>query len=181
MKKMKWSEVPDTDGDFERLAPGGYVAKITDADDHFNPSDEYVEVVWDVAEGDKAGYYSDEWGQRNTWALSTRWYYRDNCTGIFRSRLRALEESNPGKFYIDRWEVTCDPRAWIGLEFGAIIQKRLYTKRDGSDGEALEIVRVVSADKIRKGDYTLPEPRDARKAKPTQAKPADAYSSDIPF
>ncbi|MDM8289046.1 hypothetical protein QUW41_06995 [Slackia piriformis] len=184
MKQIKnWALIEEADGDFERLEPGGYVVRITDVEDH--PSEEYLEVVWDVAEGEHAGFYGDEWGRTHPFAHNDRWYYNDKAEKFFKSKLIALEQSNRGRFSIEQWQAACDERQFVGLEVGMVLQKLLNTsKKTGKDTEFLEVVKVTASQDIRNGDYKLPEPRDLRKAKDEPAvstyDPFDPYG-DVPF
>lgn len=180
MKKIKnWVLIEEADGDFERLEPGGYVVRITDVEDH--PSEEYLEVVWDVAEGEHAGFYGDEWGRTHPFAHNDRWYYNDKAEKFFKSKLVALEQSNRGRFSIEQWQTACDERQFVGLEVGMVLQKLLRTNRDGKDTDFLEVVKVTASQDIRNGDYKLPEPRDLRKQKDEPVTAEPGYYDDLPF
>lgn len=180
MKNINWTEVEES-GNGAGLPVGGYVLVITGAQD--NPAGEYVEVTYDVAEGDHASHYSDTWGKNNAWAHSQRVYYKGNAQGMFKRFLKKLEDSN-SDFVIGAWQQTSDERAFIGKKIGGIVQKRLYTNSDGEDKETLEVARWESADDIRSGNFKMPEPRDNRDKSASCKAPApnqpDMYS-DIPF
>ncbi|MFR2626435.1 MAG: hypothetical protein ACLS89_02245 [Collinsella sp.] len=68
MRNVNWGSVQaSTDGgDFKRPAPGGYVARLVSLED--NDAKQYVEAVFDIAEGEFANYYSDDWGQAHPYA-----------------------------------------------------------------------------------------------------------------
>ena len=56
MKPIKNFNTVNASGSRERLKPGGYVVRITAVKD--NAKKEYLEVLYDIAEGPAAGYYS---------------------------------------------------------------------------------------------------------------------------
>ena len=49
----------------KRPPAGGYVVRITNVEDVAGR--EYLNVVYDICEGDYAGFYSDDFGRRNDW------------------------------------------------------------------------------------------------------------------
>ena len=67
MRSVNWNNVTATnDGGFTPLPAGPYVARLTELND--NEAREYVEVVYDIAEGEHAGFYSDDWGKSHPYA-----------------------------------------------------------------------------------------------------------------
>lgn len=178
---IDWSTVAENGGGAGRFEPGGYVVRIT----HAEWGDGCIEVVWDVAEGDRAGFFdgADEWRHRQ------RVWYKGRAQGMFKHFLATVERSNPGSgFSADRFDNNAE--ALEGLLVGALVQTYYYwsTKYDESR-DSLEIAIWKDADDIRTGNYTLPEPRDARTG--AQRAAADAVAAmgavkaadpdDIPF
>lgn len=158
MKKKNWVFIEESKPG-TMLEPGGYVCRITAVEDV--PSKEYLWVVYDVAEGEKAGCYaalpaSDAWKHRFTRS------YKDTAEGMFKAFLNRLEESNRGRFDVAKWQETSDERALVGLEVGLVFQKELYTNDKGEDKERTVVVGVEAAQDIRNGDYYMPEPKDRR-------------------
>ena len=76
-----------------------------------------------------------------------------------------------------------------------MLRRRLYTRKDGTDGEGVEIGRWILPEDVRSGNWSPMAPRDTREAAqapaaaPAQpaADPspqggvADVYDEDIPF
>ena len=175
MKNKNWEQVTAA-GDYVKLPPDWYVLVIKGVNDV--PKSEYLQVVYDVAEGDYKGHYAKD----EDWRRTTNWSYGDKAEGFFKSRLVALEESNPG-FSIAKWQQESNERDFIGLIFGAAIQKRYYTNHQGEDKEALEVAKVVSADTAREyheSGEPLPTPRDTRAKVDTTAS-SSAFDDDVPF
>jgi hypothetical protein len=180
MKYKNWEAVEESTP-FAKLPAGGYVVRIQAVEDV--AAREYLNIVYDIAEGDRAGFYSDDFGRKNAWAHRFVRSYKDKAEGMFRAFLARLEESNPG-FSVSLWQQRCDERGLVGLVLGIVLQTERYTNESGEDKERLEVVGVYSADQIRRGEFRLPEPKDNRRA-PVEAPagevpPASAYG-DFPF
>ena len=140
-------------GDYsdKRHPAGGFVLKIVAAVDH--EQEGYIEISYEIAEGDCAGYYE--------WSESFRRYYESNYEGAtqFEKFLTAVEKSNDG-FDFDSWNWDCS--VLEGLLVGAVFKKRLYTTEQGNDREAPKLAYCCGADDIRNGNFKVPEPEDAR-------------------
>ena len=136
MKVMNWVGVEESTP-FEKLPAGGYVIRIVDIEDVTDR--EYLNVVYDVAEGQYAGFYGDEFGQKNPWAHRFVRSYKENCEGMFKQFLNL-----------------------IGLTLGAVFQFEEYTNEQGDDKERLNLVGVYSVDDIRAGNFKVPERKDNR-------------------
>lgn len=73
---------------------GAYVCRITNATDY--PAKEYVEVIWDIAEGEFKDNYSDQWGEEHPYAHHFYMSYKDTALGFLKMILNAISASNPG-------------------------------------------------------------------------------------
>lgn len=168
------------DGDFERLPAGPYVARVVSMED--KPSKEYVELVWDVAEGEKAGFYSDDWGKSHPYAHHVFLSYKDTALGMLKGRLQCITESNPG---FD------SEAAWNGGRldmftnrlFGINVQEEEY-EHDGKVKVRLNVCQVVTAQDVRDGKVQKRDIKRLDGASATTAAPAPAPQddvSDVPF
>lgn len=184
MRAINWTEVAESNGG-TMLDPGAYVCRIVDV--HDVPDKEYLWIVYDVAEGPKAGIYAgmgrdDEWKHRFTRS------YKETAEGMFKAFFTRIEESNRGF----KWGGT-DEREFIGKEVGLVFGEEYYTGSDGSDKKRTVVSRVIASQDVRNGNYKVPEPNDRREDKSFpfgQQKSGGAYSatgakvddySDIPF
>ena len=172
MKLINWEEVEESKPS-TMLEPGGYVCRITAVEDV--PSREYLWVVYDVIEGERAGVYaglpkSDDWKHRFTRS------YKDTARGMFKAFVNRVEESNPGF----KWDGS-DERQFVGKLVGLVFQKEQYTNDKGDDKERTVVVGVESADDIRKGGYYMPEPKDRRAKVESAAAAQSGPYDDIPF
>lgn len=179
MKVLNWESVEESTP-FPKLPAGGYVINIVDVEDV--PYKEYVNIVYDIAEGDYAGFYGDEFGRGNPWAHRFVRSYKESASGMFKQFLARLEDSNPG-FDIASWQRTCNERAFIGMQIGIVLQNELYTSNQGEDRERLTVVSVCSVQDIRTGNYRLPDPKDRRTAADgaVPATPSVRPYDDVPF
>lgn len=174
MRIMNWEGVPESTP-FAKPPVGGYVARIVDVEDVL--SREYLYVVYDIAEGDWKGFYSDDFGRRNEWAHRFVRSYKETARGMFKAFLMRLEESNPSFNYVS-WQRRCDERELVGLEIGIVLQYEDYTNDQGEDKERLEVVGVYSTDDIRQRRYKLPDRKDSRKQAPGSQAGAPAYQRE---
>lgn len=165
--------------DRERLAPGGYVLKITDVEDF--PNKEYLRIIYDIAEGPEAGRYADEWGTEHPYAHAYLRSYKAEewIVRRFKAFINAVEASNEGF----KW-------AWNeskleGLIFGAVLALEEYENDRGEVKTRLYIPAVMSAERIRTGDYTVPDikklPRDTMKPAGDVAFGDPITDEQIPF
>lgn len=183
MPKINWGAVEESAGGegFRMPEPGGYVCRITRVE-HVADR-QYCRVYWDVAEGDCAGCFAD-----SQWPPSDVMSYKPNALPMTKHKLHVLADDNPGFRPSVAWD-NDDWAAFEGKAFGAVLRKRLYTRRDGTDGEGVEIGAWKRADEIRSGQWRPMAPRDQRTTQaqrppmaPTyDAKAADVYDEDIPF
>lgn len=172
MKLINWEEVEESKPS-TMLEPGGYVCRIVAVEDV--PSKEYLWIVYDVIEGERAGVYaglpkSDDWKHRFTRS------YKDTARGMFKAFVNRVEESNPGF----KWDGS-DERQFVGKIVGLVFQKEQYTNDKGDDKERTVVVGVESADDIRKGGYYMPEPKDRRMTVESAAAAQSGPYDDIPF
>ena len=183
MRKVNWASVTaSSDGDFEKLPAGPYVAVITEATD--NENKQYVEIVYDIAEGEHKGYYSDDWGKSHPYAHHIFMSYKDTALGMLKGRLEAIQASNPGFDAFAAWDAgRLD--MFRGRLVGINLQEEEYERNDGDTGVRLNVVQVVDAQRVRDGLVKTRERKtiDAKKAHvpTTQAEKAAFNDVDIPF
>lgn len=183
MRKVNWASVTaSTDGDFDKLPAGPYVAVITEATD--NETKQYVEIVYDIAEGEHKGYYSDDWGKSHPYAHHIFMSYKDTALGMLKGRLEAIQASNPGFDAFAAWDAgRLD--MFRGRLVGINLQEEEYERTDGDTGVRLNVVQVVDAQRVRDGLVKTRERKtlDAKKAHvPTTKTEKDAFNNvDIPF
>lgn len=181
MKIGNWTLVDAANvGGGDYLEAGGYVMRIVRVVDH--PNEEYIDVVVDVAEGEHAGIYAGL-PASDDWRHSYRRYYGDKAQAFFKQFLDALEVSNGGRFSIENWQQRCNEQEFVGLTLGVILQKQLFTKKQGKnagkDGWRLQWFASVPAQDIRNGEFTVPADDDKRERGASASTSAGDVYGDI--
>ena len=171
--------------DFERLPAGGYVCKIVKVTDYpagdKNSDKPFLNIVFDIAEGEYARYYDDDWGHdvNNEWAHSNRHYYTPKSFGMFKGFLKAVDESN-GTNFEEAAEEGFDERKLVGLLVGYIIGEEEYESNLGEIRTRLRVRSARSVQAIREGRYKQPEKKTIQPKPEIQAAP-DPNADDLPF
>ncbi len=180
MRNVNWTEKTASGNGGGKLPSGGYVLLITGVKD--NEAKEYLEVVYDVAEGEYKGHYSTDFGRNNDWAHMFRVSYSEKAEGLFRRFLDCIEASNPS-FSIAQWQGTQNPHAFVGKTFGAAWGTEKYTNNNGEDKERPTFPTYYTADEIRNGEFQVPADRDNRAPAPQTTPQASTsmYDEDVPF
>lgn len=174
MKVKNWTEVnAATPGGGMRLPAGGYIIRIDAVKD--NPAQEFIEITYDIAEGEHAGHYTDA----ESWRHTFRRYYSDKAESFFAQFLQALAASN-ADFDLAAWQKTANPFELEGLILGSIWQNEKYTNNKGEDKERLIFYAAMPADKIRAGAFDVPQDKDSR-TKVETSTGGGAYDAEIPF
>lgn len=157
---VNWNEVPEDQGEYKRLEPGGYVAKllrVNDVDE--GEKGAYLSVEFDIAEGPFEGYYRQLYQRfQNNWNGKFRLYYRSKEGSVSYGRIKAfktaLEESNPGlnvaQFTQDFLRWLSDPSKHAPILFGVLMG---YDKREH---RYLNVYQTRSANVIRNGEFEIP-------------------------
>ena len=180
-RKLDLSNVVASTGDFEAVPEGAYVCEVTEAND--NLAKEYLELVFDIAEGPYKGTYSDEWAREHAFAHRVILSYKDTAAGILKGKLKVLTDSNPGFDAEAAYLGSCDNPALLGLfvgkRFGLSMLWDYYTTKDGAT-KPLDNPRpdwmhakMCTAQAVRDGSVTPPK----RKERNTPPEPAAASMS----
>lgn len=167
MKPIKEYDKVQASGDFERLPAGGYVLKIQSATDE--PSKEYLRIVYDIAEGPEKGRYLNETTE-NDYRHSFIRSYKEKALGMFKAFTNAIEASNPG--YKWDWKETALP----GKLLGVVLGYEEYEANDGNIKERLRVVSCLEADRIRKGDFKVPELKKLKASSDPKPSAPDGFS-----
>lgn len=144
----------------KKLPVGGYVLKIMNTKDvtDENGRTRYIEVSFDVAEGDLAGFFADNY-KNNTnedkrWKGKAKiWYPKDDddSKGLasLSDIIACFEDSN--KNYHWDW----DEKKLVGKLVGGIF-RTTHTMIDGKQISYTEFAWFTDADSIRNNNFTIP-------------------------
>lgn len=149
MRSFNWNSIESsTDGGFTPLPAGPYVARLVEMKD--NEAKEYVEAIYDIAEGEHANYYSDDWGKSHPYAHHFFMSYKETALGMLKGRLEAIAASNPGFDPFAAWDAgRLD--IFVGRLVGINLQEEEYERNDGDTGTRLNVCQVVNAQDVRDG------------------------------
>jgi len=149
MRSFNWNSIESsTDGGFTPLPAGQYVARLVEMKD--NEAKEYVEAIYDIAEGEHANYYSDDWGKSHPYAHHFFMSYKETALGMLKGRLEAIAASNPGFDPFAAWDAgRLD--IFVGRLVGINLQEEEYERNDGETGTRLNVCQVVNAQDVRDG------------------------------
>lgn len=179
MKIKNWTMVEPASEGGSKLPAGGYVVTITGVEDV--PSKDYMWIEYDIAEGEYAGHYSDEYAKAHPYVHRFSRSYKQTAERFFRAFLDALEVSNRGKFDVAKWQQKSDEAEFIGLQVGIVLQDELYTNKYGDDKERLNVAKIMAAQDIRNGNFTVPPAKDSREGGGASAPASASAYDDIPF
>ena len=189
MIRGNWNKVEAYEEGGRRKPPaGGYVIVIK----HVNNVEEksYLEVEYDIAEGDFAGYYQELYTRAHFWGGKFYTSYGEKAQGFFKGFITAVQESNPALEGLINSKGEIDETKLVGALVGIVLQEEEYIGNDGSIKTRLRKDMIRTADKIRTGDYSVPEPKrlEARSTgsavvDTTESIPdsMDSIEEDLPF
>lgn len=158
------------------LPVDAYVCRVTQSSVVSTDYGDQMVLVFDICEGEYAGYYADEFSNNPNTPKKWKGIYRQflpkndgsEQDSWAKSRLKgtvtAFEHSNPGFKWA--WE----EQDLVGKLIGVLMRREEW-EWNGKTGWAVRPFRIMSADRVRSGDYTLP------KEKPLKSKQQPAYDA----
>lgn len=190
-----YNEAKASTGEYEKIPAGGYVCQILKVEDVY--AKEYLKITFDVYEGEWRGYYREQRERLQNSGYSADYVgtfirsYKDSAIGFFKGLVTAIDESN-GTNFGPCIEAGFDEQRLVGCLVGLVIGYEEYEKKKGGIGERETVVSQRSIQKIRSGDFKVPDlKRISAGAKSSQlhsATPAtddfsliSAGDADLPF
>lgn len=154
INRNEWNEAKESTG-FKKLVPGGYVCRITNVNDV--EAKGYFAIRYDIAEGEYAGHYSDDWGESHPYAHEFNRSYT-KALGMLKTFLGAVDNTNGTKFrkQIDETGMI-DPQDLVGKQIGLVLKGVQKTSNMGNDYVQLDVAAVLPAQDIRDGKFTVPD------------------------
>ena len=175
-----WSTMREAGGDFPKLVPGGYVIIIKKVTDFPEDNNQFIEIEYDVAEGELKHIALDSYERFGSWNFKFRVYYRQKSLGFFKHFISSVEKTNNG-FTFDFNNVNCLVNKGLGIVVGI----RQYYGNDGTLKSAPDVQDYCTAAEVREDKLpSTPKIREPRNAPPVQAVTADDSSFDdgeLPF
>ena len=178
MKPIKGYNTATASGQYERLAPGGYILKITEVRDEEDK--QRLVYLYDIAEGPEKGRYATE---KMEFRHSFYAYYTEKAVGLFKSFIQAIDETN-GTELGKTVENGLNEQLLVGKLLGAVIAYEEYDATDGTTKQRPYVSRYLTADKVRQGAFKIPELKRAKGSAAAQAVPSGftpMKDEDVPF
>ena len=152
MKKVDTTNVQEA-GEYLKLPAGAYICVIRDAKDV--PDKEYLEMHFDIAQGEYKGYYDDfrDSGDRD-WAGRLRKSYKPKALPFFKRVCTAVSRSN-GNLVFDGGNVNADEHTLVGKKIGLVLREEEYYSNSGELKTKLEVDKEFPIDKIN--EQKVPE------------------------
>ena len=159
MKPINWGSVnASTEGDFQRLEPGAYVATITSLDDV--PAREYATMLFDIAEGPHAGYFQDSFYADKPWAHNLTLSYKDTALGMLKGRLETIQACNPGFDPFAAWDAgRLD--MFVGRKVGVVLREEEYWNKNTEEFKlgSPRCYRLCKLEDVKSGKYADVKPK----------------------
>lgn len=162
MKPFKGFDRSNTYKEREELPKGAYILEIKDATMVSGSYGDTLKISFDIAEGDKAGFYvrnykaqpAEDKKWKGTFRLSIpaqdgserdQWRVK-----AFNTAIVAIEESNPG--FMWEW----DEDKLKGKMVGGLFNRREY-EINGRNGWYTQCKRFVTVEAVKTENYKLPD------------------------
>lgn len=174
-----WENVQEN-GQFRKLEPGGYVAQIVSVTNDENK--EYLEVWYDIAQGDFKGYYKEQYEKFNNWSGKFYRSYKEKALSMFKGFITSVEKSN------QNYEWDWDESKLRGKFIGIVLGEEEYIPQGGKYAGQLRtravVTKVTDVNSIRLGNFKVPELKKLKQEEPTsttQPNPFSISDDSMPF
>lgn len=177
-KPQNWENV-QVMSDRVKLPVGAYVCRVKQVSVQNTQYGDQLAILFDIVEGEHKDYFSKDYnGNQNAdrkWrGVLRQWLPKDDGSDkdettkrIFKGMVTAFENSNPG-YHWDWNELTLVNRT-VGIMF-----RNEEWDYNGKHGWTARPFYAMSADKVRNGDYTLPDDKPLNNSNSFSAAPAPA-------
>lgn len=182
--------LPENGGGKNRLPKGGYVCKILSVEERTSRNgNPFLILNMDICEGEYMGFFADDYQSQTgekKWHFSHRLMIpTDNAKPytlhLFKTFNTYLEESNPNWHF----SFEADEKQYRGKVIGVLVNEREYEKRNGGTGMTTNIARIVKANTVRSGAYTIPNdvmlPKHSSASNTGFDIPDNVDDDDLPF
>ena len=184
MKQINnFENVQATTGEFAKLSTGGYICRITLADDIPMGADgkgDYLKIEYDIAVGEFKDYYKEQYEKfGNFWGGTMFRSYKEKALGMFKHFTNCIEESNAG--YVWTW----DEKTLMGKVVGLVLAEEEYENNNGEIKTRLYVAQVKTVEEIKTGNFKVPELKKIKRTSAPNSAPAftvlDDDSEGLPF
>lgn len=149
MKKLNLANVQEFTP-FDKVEAGGYICGIYAVKD--NPDEEFLEITYDIIEGEHKGFYS-KLKKEKEWELPNfRQYYKGKSISFFKGMITAVEKSNKGFKFNEEKEGEL-----VGKKIGLVLFEKERINNKGKKVTDMRVDQAHSIEAIKSGDFEIPE------------------------
>lgn len=180
MRALDLSDVKEAGTGNGGLPAGGYICKYTNVEDIADK--EYLYMEYDIASGEHANYYQKLNFDHGFWGGKCYRSYKEKALPMFKRMCMAVSKSNPG-YIFDGGQQNSDEKTLVGKYVGLVFGEEEYEKNNGDIGTRLYVAYECDIEKIKKGDFKVPEKKTLNKPAVNDefTKIPDGVTQEIPF
>ena len=159
MRPLNFTNIKESaEGDFPRLEPGAYACAITEVEDF--PTKEYLRVLVDIVQGERANYFSDDFYRDKPFAHSIIFSYRESAMPMLKGRLHVISDCNPG-FDAEAALNAGKEQMLVGKAVGVVFREEEYFNKKTGEFEmgSPRPDRLCRLDEIDDPKNASPKPR----------------------
>lgn len=194
MNKPQGFDETEVFTDYKKLPKGGYICRIVKLEETVSKNgNDMIAVYLDIADGEFKDYYREKY-QNDTridrkWGCIYRQVVLDSTTGQtnkgFKGFITSVEESNSGFVTAKIWGNDFT-KHFKDKYVGCIFIDEHYTDQDGKPRTIAKPNRICSIQKIKSGDFKIPDDKYQDKPATTGWSPdftenSSAADDDCPF
>jgi len=146
MKQIEGFELVNEAGEFKQLPAGAYAIKIIEVIDV--PDKEYLDVYFDIAEGEFKGYFETLKSATGTMRGRITRSYKQNALPFFKAFITAVEKSNPGY----KWDWN---EKTLNNKFAAVSFREEEYLMDGQVRVSVKADEIRSLQALREGSIKI--------------------------
>lgn len=176
------TEVASEKTEYKRIVPGGYVAEIVTVTDRPKGSipnrpeaGDYLEITFDICEGEYTGYYADMASRTKFWAGKFWRSYKPEALGMFKHFITVLEQSNPSLCW-DLMGIN-NEHDLEGCKLGIILKDDSYTGSDGQVKHRMKVADIKTVSEIR----AMTDKKTEAPVVVAKAEDIEDIQEDVPF
>lgn len=176
MKQINnFENVQATTGEFAKLPTGGYICKITLADDVSYDKEkdkgDYLKFEYDIAIGEFKDYYKEQYEKFGKfWGGTFFRSYKEKALGMFKHFIECVEKSNAG--FVWTW----DEKTLMGKVVGLVLAEEEYENNNGEIKTRLYVAQVKTVEEIKNGDFKVPELKKVKRSTPAPSVSANNFT-----
>lgn len=158
MRNINWAGIEASgDGSYDRLEPGAYVGVITAMTDE--ESKQYVRMLFDIAEGPRKGYFSDDFYKDKPWAHNMIFSYKDSALPMLKGRMETINKCNPGFDSMAAFDANLS--LFVGKRVGLVMREEEYfdKKTEAFKMGSPRCFRLCTVEEVASGKYATTKPK----------------------